>query len=584
MLEQEDYGRPAYVEFISGFRPTLAAGLNGKTTIYTENLDLARFDNPGYRQELETWLRTKYRGRNLDAIVAIGKPSVDFALSLRTDMGRAIPIIHTAVMAPQAQPLAALPATTGVTLEVDTRGTLEAAMRLCPDTQRIAFVCSERGYTEIFRQVRNDVESFAAHRYEFTSLTNLTFAELKQALAALPPRTIVYYFSYSMDSTGQVFNPRDALQELSRVSARPIFSSSDSYLGFGTVGGSCMRFARLGAEVANQTATVLAAPPGAAVPVRLSACNGLLFDWAELTRRGIDPRLVPPGSEVRFRPATLWEEHRGTVIVVIGALLLQSGLIAALIGQRLRRRRAERALLAQREQLAHASRVSQMGQLAASLAHELSQPLGAILRNAEAAELLLRNEPPDLAELRTIVADIQQDDQRAGQVIERMRALLKRRTVEAQLLSLDDVVERVTALVRSDALARQVAIETEPGENVPPVLADRIHLKQVLLNLLLNGMDAVKDSAQRRVRVRTRSLDAKTVEVAVDDSGAGIPADQLSRVFDPFFTTKPNGMGLGLAISRTIIEAHGGRLTCANNPAGGATFRFTLPAGKPAAP
>ena len=220
-----------------------------------------------------------------------------------------------------------------------------------------------------------------------------------------------------------------------------------------------------------------------------------------------------------------------------------------------------------------------MGQLASSFAHEINQPLGAILRNAEAAELYLQQSSPDLDELRAIFADIRADDERAGKVIDRMRGLLKRQPLDRRRLAMGEVVAEVAALVRVDAATRQVKVHLEVPGDLPPVQGDRVHLQQVLLNLILNGMDALNGAAaeDRRVSVAVECNGARTVEVAVSDSGTGIPSEALAQIFNPFFTTKPTGMGMGLAISRTIIEAHGGRIWAENRHGGGAAFRFTLP-------
>jgi PAS domain S-box-containing protein len=243
-----------------------------------------------------------------------------------------------------------------------------------------------------------------------------------------------------------------------------------------------------------------------------------------------------------------------------------------------RRKQAELKIVQQRNELAHVGRVSTMGQLASTLAHELNQPLGAILRNAEAAELFLQNPSPDLDEVRAILADIRKDDQRAGEVIDRMRALLKRRGLEHTTLDIAELVDEVVPLVHPDAVSRKVRLDIEVPRNLPPVRGDRVHLQQVLLNLILNGMDAMGEvpAEARRLTVRARQADAGTIEVAVTDAGHGVSAEKFARLFEPFFTTKPNGMGLGLPISSTIIEAHGGRIWAENSPAG-ATFFFTVP-------
>jgi len=231
------------------------------------------------------------------------------------------------------------------------------------------------------------------------------------------------------------------------------------------------------------------------------------------------------------------------------------------------------------DEIAHVGRVSMMGQLASALAHEINQPIGAILRNAEAAELFMQSKTPDLEEIRAILADIRADDQRAGGVIERMRALLKRHVLDTQLLDLADLVGDVAKLARPDAATRHVTLTVNLPADLPPVRGDRVHLQQVLLNLILNGMDALNQVSRenRCVTVSVRVDGARTVEIAVSDTGQGIAAEKLAHVFDPFFTTKPDGMGMGLPISRTIVESHGGRLWAENNDGSGATFRFTLP-------
>ena len=246
------------------------------------------------------------------------------------------------------------------------------------------------------------------------------------------------------------------------------------------------------------------------------------------------------------------------------------------------RHRVEHDLQQLQQEIAHVSRVSMMGQLASALAHEINQPLGAILRNAEAAELFIQHESPDLNEIRAILVDIRKDDQRASAVISRMRALLKGHSLETRAIEVDELIGEVAALARADAAARQVKLETNVSPGLPAVKVDRVHLEQVLLNLIINGMDALSETTpnDRRVSVGAQLAGPQSIEIAVSDNGSGIPPDKLADIFEPFFTTKPHGMGMGLPISRTIVEAHGGRLSAENCNGGGATFRFTLRAAK----
>lgn len=257
-----------------------------------------------------------------------------------------------------------------------------------------------------------------------------------------------------------------------------------------------------------------------------------------------------------------------------GAKIRTFGVVRDITEQRL----AEAEVQTLRGDLAHVGRVTLLGQLASALAHELSQPLGAILRNAEAAEILLQAPVPDLEELRAIVTDILADDQRAGQVIDRLRSLLKRRSLDPQPVDLQGVITAVMSLVKADAASRQVKLLSSVPADLPLVLGDRIHLQQVLLNLLVNAMDALveSDHTEHVVRVHARLTDAAMVEVRVSDNGPGFGRETSGRLFEPFFTTKATGMGMGLPVSQTLIEAHNGKLWAEANPAGGACFCFTL--------
>jgi two-component system sensor kinase FixL len=244
------------------------------------------------------------------------------------------------------------------------------------------------------------------------------------------------------------------------------------------------------------------------------------------------------------------------------------------------RKRADQEMLRLRQDIAHVGRVSVMGQLASALAHEINQPLAAILRNAEAAALFMKHPSPDLEEISAIVDDIRKDDRRASEVIDRMRALLRRQPVEMIPLDLEQVLVDVATLLRSDAAARHVKLDVDIGDRLPNVLGDRVQLQQVLLNLIINGMDALDGIADenRSIRVTASRKAPQDAEICVSDTGRGIPPDEIDRIFDPFVSTKQQGIGMGLSISRSIVEAHSGRLWAENNDGGlGASFRFTLP-------
>lgn len=245
------------------------------------------------------------------------------------------------------------------------------------------------------------------------------------------------------------------------------------------------------------------------------------------------------------------------------------------------RREAEAAARRHFVQIAHLDRVAGMGQLASALAHELNQPLTAILSNAQAARRLLEGTNPDLTEVGACLTDIVSDDQRAAEVIRGMRQMLKKTDFLSVPLPLNDLVSTTIGLVSNDALLHAVSIEFHPTPALPVAYGDLVQIQQVVLNLLTNAITAASGApTARTVRVWTAAA-ARHVEVSVHDSGPGIAAGDLERVFEPFFTTKGEGLGMGLAISRTIVEAHGGQLVAENHPAGGAIFRARLRSDEP---
>jgi len=259
-------------------------------------------------------------------------------------------------------------------------------------------------------------------------------------------------------------------------------------------------------------------------------------------------------------------------------LIRRLELVGEIFGHALERRLAAEQNTLLRDELSHMSRTAVMGELSASLTHQLNQPIGAILMNAEEIQRMLESAEPDLESLRAAVGDIIQDDLRATETIKGLRSFFRRSEVEKTLLSLGDTVADVMRMVRSDALFRNVSLSFEnPAERIR-VAGDRIQLQQVILNLVLNAFDAVSEKEDLREVSISMSVNKDEVGVAVCDSGKGIDPIMISQIFEPFFTTKPMGMGMGLSIARAIVKAHGGQISARRNPDRGSTFEIVLPA------
>jgi C4-dicarboxylate-specific signal transduction histidine kinase len=241
--------------------------------------------------------------------------------------------------------------------------------------------------------------------------------------------------------------------------------------------------------------------------------------------------------------------------------------------------RAQQVLRETQAELAHLSRVFSMGELTSSIAHEISQPLTAVVANGHACLEWLSAEPPNVEKARRTTENIVQDGTRAGTVLERIRSLFKKESPAQDWLNMNEVIEELTMFLRDEAGRRGISVRTRLARDLPQVKGDRVQLQQVVLNLLMNGMDAMNGSTGRTrdLVIGSRQHDSQSISIFVEDSGVGLRPEIEDRIFEPFFTTKPQGIGMGLSISRSIIESHRGRLWAETGRAGGALFQFTIP-------
>lgn len=304
-----------------------------------------------------------------------------------------------------------------------------------------------------------------------------------------------------------------------------------------------------------------------------------VVDWRQLQRFGLDRDLLPANAVLEVYNPSAWERYRLQILLAVAVILLQSATIAALVIQDRPRRSAQREVAARRAELAHVSRIAQLGELSGALAHELNQPLTSILANAETGSQLIAREPVDLEEIAAILADIAEDDRRAAVIIVELRRLMSKGETDFAILDLNRTVDATVRLIRSELLMREVTVEQRLARVEMPVRASRPQLKQVLLNLLLSAADAMAEqpTQTRRVTIATMLRDDGWRELSVHDQGPGLSEAVAADPFRPFATTKTTGLGLGLSICRTIVQAHGGTLEFDETADNGARVVLALP-------
>jgi signal transduction histidine kinase len=579
IVSQWDPDLPFYAAWSSAFRAMLHATSAKPTSIYSEALDLSRFNSPTHQENFRHYIQEKYREKNLGVIVAVGSSALEFTLRARPELSPTAPLVFSVVDDATTAKLKLPSDVTGTTIgQASLHDMVAIAQLLMPKLERVALVGESMGKTSIYRHFKDELPLLSPLGY--IDLTGSPLEEVKKRVATLPENTAILYTAIFTDGAGNVLNPTAALSVIAEVANRPIVIAQEAQLGHGAVGGRIFSAKLIADDAARLTARILTGESAANIPIVLRKYATPMFDWRQLTRWGISESQLPPGSEIRFRVPGMWEQYRWYVIIALAILAFEFALITWLVIEHRRRQIAQAELLRRISEVIHLNRSGAASALSASITHELNQPLGAILSSAEAAELYLNADPPNIERAKKSIRNIRQNDQRAADIISRLRGLLiKSREISLQDFDLNDAIKSTLHLIAPEAKRKRVELNTNYAAGTISVRADKIQLQQVILNLALNGFDAMQDCvpSTRKLSVEIASIGKGEIEVSVSDSGTGIHQDNLKEVFDPFYTTKQNGTGIGLSISQTIIETFGGKIWAENRSQGGAVFRFTLP-------
>jgi len=577
VLDQSDLRGPFYYSVFSGLRSVLSADDRSHITIYTESLDLNRFRGKDHEALLQRYLKEKYQGVPIGVVVAAGAATLELVLRWRSELWPEVPVVFAMVDEIDFGRLRLPDGVTGNIVKVPLADSVKAARTLVPDLQTVAFVGDAWDGLTVYRNWKGEIP-IATGGLKVIDLVGQTMAEVRKQVAHLPDRSAIIYSAMFSDGDGTYYPPATAVGLVAEKANRPIVVAAETFLAPGGTGGFVILPGRMGEEAARLVLRILHGEPASSMAPAMSDAVKPVFNWLQMQRWGVRESDLPSGSEIRFREPGQWEKYRWQTLAVAAVLLIQAGLIWVLLHERHMRADAERESRNHLSELAHANRQATAGELSSTIAHELNQPLGAILTNTETAELILSSPAPNLSEVKEILADIKRDDIRASEVIDRMRGFLRRAPFEDKAIDLNDAVRKVFDFLSVQASARNVALSFEPSGEPLQVRGDQVQIQQVIMNLVVNSMDAMAAIPNgRSVIGRTGMNGGSSAIVSISDSGPGIPAEKLNEVFDPFFTTKKQGMGVGLSISRTIVQAHKGRIWAENQREGGAVFRLSLP-------
>jgi signal transduction histidine kinase len=569
---------PPWVFIAAKFREEIFRQSPGQVDLYEASLEGARFQQLDDQRPLVEYLKALFSSRKLDLIVTIGAPASSFLQKYREQFFPSTPVVLSSSEQRTIDYAALTSNEAPVAVILDFKKWIDDILKLLPKTDHIAWVIGGSPLEKFWADaLRREMQSYTG-RLSFEWFDDLPFDRMLERISRLPPHSAVFFGDVRVDAAGVPLDRESVLPKLRAAANAPIFSYIDNYLGQGIVGGSMISTEELGRRTAEAATRILAGAVPGDLRIPPFGPGTPQYDWHELQHWNIPEARLPSGSIVRFREPPLWEQFRWQIILVFAVILAQGTLISLLLQERRRRRVAEVQSQQRMNELAHTNRYSMAGELTASIAHEINQPLGSILTNAETAEVMLKSATPDLNEIGEILADIRRDDQRASEVILRLRSLLRKTPFELRDFDLNAVVAETIELLSGVATTRGVRMDRFMTAVPLPVNADRVQLQQVVINLMINAMDALADmpTTDREMSIYTARID-KFAQITVSDSGPGIPKEQRKQIFEPFFTTKTQGMGMGLSIARTIIEAHQGQLSSENHAGGGAVFRVRLP-------
>jgi signal transduction histidine kinase len=574
---------PGNVEIDRGIRAALMSHGPESARIFSEFLDSPEFSGDAYEELMISYLHGKYAASTPDVIVAVSDDALSFVARHRSRLFPSVPIVHAAVSTAQLRSVSPLPSDIlGVPNDYDYSGTIGQAVMWHPAARRLVIItgASSRDLMTEARLRREIPAVLGVVTTEYWP--GLTAAALQDRLSSLGADTIVFTPGFFQDGGGHQFVPRDAAALVAQASSAPVYGPYDTFIGTGVVGGRMPSFAEIGKQAGRLVDEILGGATPSTLQFAKSTSTALNIDWRQVRRWGIDEKNIPSDAVVYFKDPTMWEAHRSTVLIALAVFLVQMTLIAAFYVERRRRASAELTTRRIHTELAHASRLAVAGELTASIAHEINQPLGAVQTSADAADLILQSGEDRREDLLRIVTRIRRDILRASDVIRRLRALLARHEPERRSLDVGLAMADAAMILRPEAERRKITLDARPAAMPCSIAGDRTQIQQVLINLVLNAMDAMQDVAEHRRRIEVLvQHSAKNILVTVQDDGHGIAPDNLPKLFDSFFSTKQGGMGLGLSIARSIVEAHGGRIWAQNRESGGAAFYVELPSLSP---
>jgi len=592
ILNATDPYLPAFLVLDGALREAVQAQSRRPAEFFAETLDMHRFPRAQFDDELVALLRKKYAGLKVDVVVAAASIALDFALRHRADIWPGAVIVFHSVSTDFLRGHDLDPGTIGLPVEMEFGQTLDLALKLRPATRRLVVVAGTADADRnLLSLAKTSIERYAG-KLDVHYLDGLGLEQTLAAVRDLTSDTLVLYVTVFRDGDGAPHVPREVLSQIAAVSPAPVFGVFETYLGHGIAAGSIASYGVQGRRAGELVARVLNGEDPSAIGIQAPVAAGCMADWRQLSRWGIAKTMLPADCDIRYREVTTWDRYQSRFLAALAVILAQTAMIIVLILQRRRlrqtqsalhdeydrRRQAEITTSRMRARLSRFSKERSLGAMATTIAHEINQPLIAIQNYAQAAKRRLQDNLVEKTKLIELVGKIEGQAERAGAITQRVRSLVSRTDRRLTPTPLPPLIEEVIGMMQFESANRSCALASQAAADLPEVQADSLQVQLVLVNLLQNAMKSISsgDQYDKHVSVDARQINNLEVQVSVTDRGPGVVPDRVEDIFEPLYSATGSGMGMGLAICRDIIDAHGGRIWYEPNPAGGAIFRFTL--------
>jgi signal transduction histidine kinase len=564
-------------EYAKSIRAELESKAPWSLDITDHSLVTARSSDEDLEGPFVDYLHAVFAKQPLDLVVSIGAPAAAFVQRHRQRLFASTPMVFTAVEQRRVQYSMLTENDAVVAVRINYFAAVENILRVLPETKNVIVVVGTSPIEKFWKEAIGKETEPLSNRIRLSWTDHLSFDDLLRQAATLPPASAIFWELMIVDAAGVVHEGGTPLTKLHAVANAPIFSYDESFFGREIVGGPLLLVADTSRVTAAVAIQILGGEKPGNIKVPSVQFGRPMFDWRQMQRWGISESALPPGSEVFFRDPTAWERYRSEILAICAVVLLQALLISWLIYEHRRRNRAEVFARNSMTELAQMNRMATAGELSASIAHEVNQPLTGIVTRVSAARRWLSAEKPDLDKVRAALDQIETAGHRAGDIVKNVKSMFRRDTNDRAEIDINKLIWTVMGLVYLDLRKHGIELQTELSDQLPLVPGNQIQLQQVILNLVMNAVDAMRSVPERVLSVKTTLNEPDGVHVSIEDTGIGINPSNLNQIFNPLFTTKEHGMGMGLSICRSIIENHNGRIWVSAGHKKGSIFHVDLP-------